>query len=90
MNERLKLGRLVEEDVSLEPVRDGVLDLVGSEFAGRDLEDKVHLCKRSKKSAFFLPFESLKRFHWPSRVRDFVSGTQKIIMMNASTLRPAC
>jgi hypothetical protein len=46
VNKRLKLGRLVKEDVSLEPVRDGVLDLVGGELAGRDLEDKVHLPAR--------------------------------------------
>jgi hypothetical protein len=38
----LELGRLVEEDVSLEPVRDGVLDLVGGEFAGRDVEQEIH------------------------------------------------
>jgi hypothetical protein len=42
VNERLELGRLVEEDVSLEPVRDGVLDLVGGELRSRDVEDKVH------------------------------------------------
>lgn len=46
MDKRLELGRLVEEDVSLEPVRDGVLDLVGGKLAGRDLEDKVHLPTR--------------------------------------------
>jgi hypothetical protein len=45
VNKRLELGRLVEEDVSLEPVRDGVLDLVGGELAGRDLEDKVHFLR---------------------------------------------
>lgn len=42
MDKRLELGRLVEEDVSLEPVRDGVLDLVGGEFAGRDVEQEIH------------------------------------------------
>jgi hypothetical protein len=46
VNKRLELGRLVEEDVSLEPVRNGVLDLVGGELAGRDVEDKVHLPAR--------------------------------------------
>ena len=45
VNQRLKLGRLVEKDVSLEPVGDRVLDLVSGELSGGDVEHKVHLCK---------------------------------------------
>ena len=42
VNKRLEPGRLVEEHVSLEKVRNGVLDLVGGKLFGRYLEDRVH------------------------------------------------
>lgn len=41
-------GGLVEEDVSLEPVGNGVLDLVSGKLARGDVEHKVHLCVKER------------------------------------------
>jgi len=43
VNQRLEPCRLVEEHVSLEKVRNGVLNLIGGKLFGRYLEDRVHL-----------------------------------------------
>jgi len=42
VNQRLKPGRLVKKDVSLEKVRNSVLDLIGGELFGRHLKDRIH------------------------------------------------